>query len=275
VLLWLVQVAWKVVATSAVGFDTAPVTWPCMAVMQVLQTWQAVGSHLPRVSHDTTPVLGKHEQTRVVLAMLQKVPVLLQSAVTLQLPAGALPEMSATAFPPYTPSTVQMSKACTVAAGVAATWQGVSCTWHSARDTQRAATLRPRFPATLLVMAAAVASHACGLRPVPVQKVLKRSAITAARVVSLTMSGKTCKACTHTSHALQGCITQLPSARHVSDPVAGSQLQMVLSSVILQSKPVVQSLLLKQVPRGLNPAGRTPGGRSPSLTPSREHLSCA
>lgn len=111
VLLWLVQVAWKAVATSAVVFDRASVTWPCMAVMQLLQTWQAVGSHLPRVSHDTTPVLDKQEHTRVVLAMLQKVPGLVQSAVALQLPAGALPEMSATALPPNTPSTVHMSKA--------------------------------------------------------------------------------------------------------------------------------------------------------------------
>jgi hypothetical protein len=82
-----------------------------MAVMQVLHTWQAVGSHLPRVSHDTTPVLGMQEHTRVVLAMLQKVPGLLQLTVALQLPAGALPEMSATDFPPYTPSTLHMSKA--------------------------------------------------------------------------------------------------------------------------------------------------------------------
>jgi len=80
-------------------------------------------------------------------------------------------------------------------------------------------------------------------------------------------------ACTHTSHALHGCMTQLPSGRQLSVPVAVSQLQMVLS-VAMQSKPLLQSVSLKQVPSGLKPAGLTPGGSSPSLTPSSMHLSC-
>jgi hypothetical protein len=51
-------------------------------------------------------------------------------------------------------------------------------------------------------------------------------------------------ACTHTSHALQDCMTQLPMATQVSLPVAASQLQISLPSVVLQSKPSLQSLVL-------------------------------
>jgi hypothetical protein len=144
---------------------------------------------------------------------------------------------------------------------------------HSARDLHRAPTRRPRLPATLAAIAAAVASHARVLRPVPAQKARNLSATASALVVPLTMSGKSCMACKHTPQAVHGCMTQLPMARQASVPVLGLQLQIVLL-LFLHLKSSLQSLLLKQVLRGLKPTGFTPGGRSPSLTPSRVHRSC-
>ena len=148
----LVHSVWNAAPTAVVDNLVALLTCPCMSTTQSVQILQAVGSHFPKTSHVTAPVLGLHAHTVVVETTLQNVPAAWQSLLALQLPVGACHKMFGTALPPDTPYVVHKSNACGAAPAVMATLQGVACVEHSASDWHNAATRRPRFPATLFAI---------------------------------------------------------------------------------------------------------------------------